>query len=166
LLSFFENTTIKFGRVITNVGFVDTTPKKKDTLLDINSQMDALGIDYKYQILGFFKLSSGLNEELGTSTISEKSIQSVAKKLKNINSKFYFLNTPEVLSDKVFTRQRPEFFYSQIYKSNELVKKISDQAGGDLIDISKVGIDTFDGVHFTDMGHKTCHKIIVSSLNI
>lgn len=168
LLSFFDNTIIKFGRVVTNVGFVDTTPKKKNTLLDIKSQLDGLGlgIEYKYQNLGYFNLASGINEELGTFSISENSINALAKKLKNINSKLYFLNTPEVLSNKGFTRCRPESFYSQIYKSNELVKKISDEAGGHLIDISKVGIDTFDGVHFTDIGHKACYKILLASLSV
>ena len=166
LLSFFDNTIIKFGRVVTNVGFVDTTPKKKNTLLDIKSQLEELGIDYKYQSLGYFNLANGINEELGTFSISENSINAIAKKLKNTNSKLYFINTPEVLSKKGFTRNRPESFYSQIYKSNKLVKKISDEAGGNLIDISKAGIDTFDGVHFTDIGHKICYKILLASLSV
>lgn len=168
LLSFFDNTIIKFGSVVTNVGFVDTTPKKKNTLLDIKSQLDGLGlgIEYKYQNLGYFNLASGINEELGTFYISENSINAIAKKLKNINSKLYFINTPEVLSNNSFKRRRPESFYSQIYKSNKLVKKISDEAGGNLIDISKVGIDTFDGVHFTDIGHKICYKILLDSLSV
>jgi len=165
-LSFLDNTIIKFGKVVTNVGFVDATPKKKNTLLDIKSQLDGLGIDYKYKNLGNFKLSKGINEELGTFSISENSINAIAKKIKKINSKLYFINTPEVLSNKGFKRNRPECFYSQINKSNELVKKLSDRSSGSLIDISKVGINTFDGVHFTGMGHKICHKILISTLNI
>tara|TARA_B100000795_G_C22750998_1_gene419422 strand:+ start:216 stop:1001 length:786 start_codon:yes stop_codon:yes gene_type:complete len=165
-LSFLDNTIIKFGKVVTNVGFVDTTPKKINTLLDIKSQLDGLGIDYQYQNLGDFKLSNGINEELGTFSISENSINAIAKKLKKINSKLYFINTPEVLSNKGFTRNRPECFYSQINKSNELVKKISGESSGNLIDISKVGVDTFDGVHFTDIGHKICYKMLLGSLTL
>jgi hypothetical protein len=166
LLSFFENTIIKFGRVITNVGFVDMTPKKKETLLDINAQLDGVGIDYKYQNLGCFKLSNGSTEELGTLSFSENSIHDIAKRFKKINSKFFFINTPEVRTNKGFRRKRPECFYSQINKSNELVKKISVKSSGHLIDISKVGIDTFDGVHFTDMDHKIFHKVLLASLDI
>ena len=116
LLSFIENTIIKFGSVITNVGFVDTTPKKKDTLLDIHAQLVGAKIGSKYQSLGRFNLSNGIDEELGAYSISKSSIHNISQRFKKIRSKFYFINTPEVIINKSFKRQRPKFFYSQINK--------------------------------------------------
>ena len=56
LLSFCENTFIKFDNILTNVGFVDTTPKKKDVLCDIKYQLDNTNLDYTYQYLCDFEL--------------------------------------------------------------------------------------------------------------
>ena len=166
LLSFLENTTIKFKRVITNVGFVDTTPKKLDTLNDIRSQFNALGITYMYQKLENFKLSNGIIEELGTLKINKNSIIDIANRLKQINSELYFINTPEVSKNNSLERKRPESFYHQINKSNILIKEISNRSNGRLIDVSKSGIHTFDGVHFTNSGHSIYFKKVLSVLNL
>jgi len=47
-----------------------------------------------------------------------------------------------------------------------MIKKISDKSRGHLIDISQVGINTFDGVHFNNMDYIICHKIMLASLVI
>ena len=166
LLSFLENTSIKFKTVITNVGFVDATPKKLDTLNDIRSQFDALGITYMYQKLENFKLSNGVIEELGTIQINKNSIIDLANRLKKITTELYFINTPEVSKNISFKRKRPESFYHQINKSNILIKEISYRSNGRLIDVSKVGIDTFDGVHFTNNGHKIYFKEVLSVIGL
>ena len=164
LLSFCENTLIEFDNVITNVGFVDTTPKKKDTLLDIESQLDNANIDYTYKYLCDFELLNGNTEELGTLSITESAILDISKRLERITSKIYFINSPEVSTNTIFERKRPKCFFPQIIKSNELVSKVSLESRSFLVDISRVGINTYDGVHFTNKGHQICHNTIISSL--
>jgi hypothetical protein len=166
LLSFCESVTAiaTFGNIITNVGFVDTTPKKKDTLLDLKSQLDYLNIDYVYQYLCNYILSNGDNEELGTMSITETGILDISNRLSRIDSNFFFINSPIVKYNTPFERNRPKCFFPQIIRSNDLVERIAVQTNSCLVDVSSIGIDTYDGVHYTDTGHKKYSNAILSCI--
>ena len=164
LLSFCENTFIKFDNILTNVGFVDTTPKK-DVLCDIKYQLDNTNVDYTYQYLCDFELLNGTTQELGTLNLSNSSITNICKRIKKIANKIYFLNSPIISNKIIFDRKRPECFYPQIIKANDLIKKLSIGSNNILIDISNIGINTFDGVHFTNEDHNICYNSIISTLD-
>jgi len=165
LLSFCESATFTFENIITNVGFVDTTPKKQDTLLDLRSQLDYANIDYLYQYLCNYVLSNGSNEKLGTLSITRDGILNISKRLSKIKSRLFFINSPEIIDNTSFERKRPKCFFPQIINSNELVNRVFFGANGCLIDISSAGIATYDGVHYTEREHHICFSAILSHID-
>jgi hypothetical protein len=148
-----QNRDYQFNNLITNLGFVDTTPKKKAVLEDVAKQLTSLDLKSNLERLEKYQLSDGKTEILSTSPYSSEAIQTFSQTLKSFRRAF-FINTPTIDPNRVFERKRPACFYSQIEVGNQLTAKICDGAEGQLVDISNQGIKTFDGVHYTEEDHK------------
>jgi len=164
LLSVLENDSISFGKVITNVGFVDTTPKKKSVLKDLAVQLASHQLGYKHKVLEEYQLSSGEVEILASYQLEPQEIVSLAQRLRDRAEKYYFVNTPLLTADIQLERARPNVFYSQLMACNRLLENLSVQMAADIVDITAKGIQTFDGVHYTADEHLTIFDKIKAAL--
>lgn len=154
LVSLCKNEDITYGNVITNVGFVDITPKKHLVLEDLKSQYLQFGYTFKKVYFKEYVLSGGIKERLSTFILDEKSSDDIVFYLSNLNSNFYFINTPLVQQISASDRHRPEEFFSQLEVTNSVLSDMATKVPGNIVDISNVGIETFDGLHYTPSEHQ------------
>lgn len=143
-----------FKNLITNLGYVDLTPKKTDYLDDAVLQITQFN-SMEYSIIEHaeYLLSDGSHEILRSIKYHESYIQELSiffnKKFKNK----YFINTPIVDRSIVLKRKRPDAFFTELSKTNELIETIAKQSSNSvLIDIRDINC-TYDGVHYTLDGH-------------
>jgi hypothetical protein len=160
------NPKLKFKNLITNLGFVDCTPKKQNNIDDILSQIELFSkssniiVDHEK-----YRLSSGNLELLKSIKYSKDYLLELNSSLHSFK-KCFFINTP-IISGYVNTeRKRPNSFFTQLYKTNELINNIVDLSNKNiLIDISDLSY-TYDGVHFTKTGHHMVFNKIKQSIGL
>ena len=156
------NIDLKFKKLITNLGFVDFTPKKESNIRDNQIQLKKFFSEEK-SILQHenYKLSNGEFELLKSIKYSEYYKKKLMKYFLIRFEKLYFLNTPLINKDKNINRERPKSFFKQLEVTNNFLNDLVKQnrKKSKLIDIMKEKI-TYDGVHYTPDGHlKIFNKI-------
>ena len=160
LINFLNNhNDIKFKYLITNIGFVDTTPKKNEFINDIFDQNPFNNKLTKTALCNYL-LNSGV-----VSTLYTVSYDSVTCKIAEILSKrfneIHLIGTFEFSRNIKIERKRPDEFYDQLKQSNKFLTKIqSFSASINYIDVrpyksmheNETDI-SYDAVHFTQKGH-------------
>ena len=156
--NFYVLNNLTFKNLITNMGFVDFTPKKKSICDDSIKQLErcigngeavAVGIE-RYSTLDKRKI------ELYSIDYSEKyrlMVQNIVSKQRTI-----IINTPQVPKDIQIERARPKSFFSAISAGNSFNLALSDT-----IMIQPDGFDeshTFDAVHYTVIGAERIMKLL------
>ena len=165
LINFLHKNEIKFKNLLTNVGFVDTTPKKNQTILDILCQASAVGVSLEKKFLCTWKLGNGEKTSLNTCYYDDICINYICDVIKTFFFHSYFLTTPVISEHKIsLCRKRPYSFFMQLQEANTLIKKIALGTEGSIIDISYHGINTYDGVHYTENDHNLIFEILDSKL--
>ncbi|WP_323651225.1 SGNH/GDSL hydrolase family protein [Aliarcobacter butzleri] len=162
------NKNLKFINLITNVGFVDCTPKKYTNIEDINIQISQFSkICNEIIKFGNYELNGGETEVLHSIKYSKEYINELNTLFHNCFKQSYFINTPLVLENIEMKRKRPKSFFSQLETTNSLINELVsiDINKNRLIDISKI-IHTYDGVHYTNTGHKKIYEKIIEELNL
>jgi hypothetical protein len=152
LYNFLKLNNLRPKKIITNMGFVDFTPKKKSILEDAIFQAEYyIGKDAATAIVAENYISSHGEEialyEMVYSNAYLKSIQSIAQA-----SSVILIDTPIVKSDIRVERQRPASFFSNLKETNKFNSKIGTYKTIDLpvFDETK----TYDGVHYTALGNE------------
>jgi len=162
------NPDLNFRNLITNLGFVDCTPKKQDNIDDIICQIKQFS-SKKYQIKQHesYNLNDGSSEILQSIEYSIEYIKESSKLLNNKFTKCYFLNTSIVSEDTKIERKRPKSFFRQLEETNNLVNEFVkyNKEKNKLIDIKDINL-TYDGVHYTNDGHQKIFNKIVEDLDI
>lgn len=162
------NKSLQFKNLVTNFGFVDCTPKKEENISDMLLQISQFS-KFKNKIIEFeqFELSNGKIEFLKSIEYSFMFKKELAKYFKNKFQKIYFINTPIVSDGIEIDRKRPKSFFSQLETTNNLINQLVDFDinKNRLIDISKI-IHTYDGVHYTNVGHKKIYEKIIKELTL
>ena len=162
------NENLHFKNLITNLGFVDCTPKKSENINDMLLQISQFS-KITNSIVEFeeFELSDGKNEILKSISYSKEYQNELMQYFNNRFEKLYFINTPVVSQDIKIERHRPKSFFSQLQATNHLISELInfDTNKNILIDISKL-VYTYDGVHYTSVGHEKIYKAIVKELNL
>jgi len=150
------NPSLSFKNLITNLGFVDCTPKKESNIKDIEEQIDEnikirLGRINQEQ----YMLNNGEQEMLATISYNSKYIYKIVNLLNSKFEKLYFINTPKITNDINFERKRPNSFFFQLEKTNNLIESIIENINKPvkLINIKSM-VSTYDGVHFNKNGHE------------
>ena len=174
LLNFLDkNKSLKFKNLITNLGFVDLTPKKDDLLIDMKKQISYL---WKYDIdsekLSPYKLSTGEIEILYSLVYDKKYISFIYNQfLLNDFNKIYFINTPIIDKKIKIKRKRPIEFFKKIIDTNTDINEISNKLmNSKIIDIKNsfngnvTENYTNDAVHYTDTGHDLIFKNIIRQI--
>ncbi|MDD5090816.1 MAG: SGNH/GDSL hydrolase family protein [Candidatus Wallbacteria bacterium] len=169
LINFLVNQSLSFDVLITNLGFVDHTPKKIDLVEDMIRQSTAILSDWGNIIeLEEYRLSSGELTTLKSIEYSADMEKLIGRTLAERFSKAFLVNTPVIDKNWEFERPRPECFFQRILSANELVRRIARLSTSKLIDISgagKFGRFAYDAVHYTGEGHKTIGDLIIAELH-
>jgi len=162
------NTNLKFNTLITNLGFVDCTPKKDENIKDMQLQISQFWKD-KNQIIKHenYELSKGNFEVLKSIAYSKNYIEELGSYFDTMFTMLYFINTPIVSSKTIIERERPLSFFSQLKSTNELVDILVNKNihKSKLINIQDLNF-TYDAVHYTKEGHQKIFNKIVEDLNI
>lgn len=162
------NENLQFENLITNLGFVDCTPKKEQNIDDMLFQISQF-LKSKNEKIEFeeFQLDDGKIEILKGISYSLEFKKELASCFSTRFEKLYFINTPIVPETIKIERKRPKSFFSQLEITNNLINELLkfDTDKNKLINISKI-IDTYDGVHYTNQAHKKIYKKIAKELNL
>lgn len=150
------NPTLTFKNLITNLGFVDCTPKKEENIRDIQLQINEhMNIELNQLAQENYLLLNGQYEMLKTLSYNEKYTFEIARLLNQRFTELYFITTPIIDHAVHFERKRPNSFFLQLHKTNELIAQIIEKIKHPvtLLDIKNLD-STYDGVHFDRIGHQ------------
>lgn len=170
LINFIEaNPKFVFKYLITNLGFVDTTPKKRENIEDICVQLGEENVKKcKIIELESYLMSSGIEEKLYSIEYSKALIRDFSNIFEQYFSKIFCINTPIVPITFQFERIRPKSFYIRLESSNALLKEMARiNSNVTIVDIASLGVEsnlTYDAVHYTSYGHQLIYKTIVDKI--
>ncbi len=160
LINFVMLNNIKYKNLITNVGFVDLTPKKINYIRDIIDQNPFKNISIKTKFLTDYFDENSKNIKLYNIIICEKLINLISSFISDNFNQIFLIKTFEFKSSIKVERKRPDCFYSLLKETNVLLSNIS-MLNSNIIeveiklsqikDFSKI---SYDAVHFTEFGHK------------
>lgn len=167
LLNFLKlNSELKFKNLITNLGFVDLTPKKQSNIDDMLYQINQFyHFDGKIIEKENYELSGGGTESMKVLDYSTEYILYTNSILIEKFEKIFLINTPIISENIKIDRIRPKSFFKQLKKTNELIEKILIlDKKYELIDIKSIN-KTFDAVHFNRYGHKDVFNLIKNKID-
>lgn len=158
LINFVKASGINYKSLITNVGFVDLTPKKKDVIDDIILQAKSAipKIDAELIELEEITLSSGSIEML-YSLRWETYVTMIAHFIETTFENSLFIETPVFGSEIQFERKRPESFFSQLHESQSFIRNIAKNIShSKVVALPEFEAKQFmdDGVHYIKDGHR------------
>lgn len=151
LINFLNYNQIKPAKIITNLGFVDFTPKKKSILEDIIQQVEfAVGQNIADAVFCENYISSEGVVPIYYNQYKPEYRQAIEK----ISAKIpmVIINTPVTDPNIRIERLRPQSFYQCQFMTinfNRLIKHAI------VVDMPKISLEhTYDAVHYTDFGNE------------
>jgi hypothetical protein len=132
--------------VLTNVGLVDCTPKKRPLCDDVLAQIRFVQPHTTSRLCSFepYVLSSGVSEALYSVEYGDEYLSTLRSRVNAQQT--IAVKTPLVSPALAIDRARPPAFFSQLEASNTLVDAIGCQA----IELGEFDAGlTYDGVHWT-----------------
>ena len=152
LYNFYILNNFKFSGLITNMGFVDFTPKKKSICEDSLEQISkAVGYgEANTKSLEFLKTEDNQDLEVFTIEYSEKyklMAEKIIKKQRTI-----ILNSPKINKNIAIERTRPDSFFESLSLGNTFNNNLSNATIIEPGTFDKS--HTFDAVHYTPLGSK------------
>jgi hypothetical protein len=162
LIGFLALNRLEPAKIVTNMGFVDFTPKKESILQDSVQQVDSivgLGVAKTRFVEEYFSISHEVMPlyAMTYSSAYRESIESIAAR-----HSLVIVNTPITSPSIAIVRKRPAAFFSAQVESNEFNHSI---AGAQVIDLPKFDETmTYDAVHFTRRGNKIIFDTIKDTL--
>jgi hypothetical protein len=169
LINFLKLNDLKFSYLISNLGFVDLTPKKEEFINDIFEQSPFLKDNLQKDLLCNYELNSGKVTSLYTVNYSIITNE-IANKLQNKFKKTYLLGSFEFNNNIKISRKRPLEFFTQLNETNKFIQKIADYSTNILyVDVNKNIPDegseiSYDAVHFTQSGHNLIFEICLNAI--
>ena len=160
LINFLQKNQIKFNKLITNLGFVDTTPKKSEFIDDIIDQTPAKfsrSLLSKVELCNY-KLNSGDSVPLYSVDYGDM-VGLFATEISQYFEKIFLIEVFEFDHNIKIKRERPPQFYTQLKDANNLIRNISSfNRKFELINMGGVKNYpqeefSYDAVHFTKAGH-------------
>ena len=161
LVGFINLNKLKPTKIITNMGFVDFTPKKHQILEDVVRQIDSV-IGRHTAVSYFIENFASMSGEIPLYAMSygdayRKAIEAYTEKYDLI-----VLNTPLTDADISIARKRPNSFFTAQAESNSFNHSIH---GARVIDFPRFNeLHTYDAVHFTQRGNQVVFDRLVDFL--
>ena len=145
------------------MGFVDFTPKKKETIEKSILQYNLFfpKIEAKIDFLEKYTDENNIHLDLYQQTYPKKFIDSLEKLLKNTNT--IIVNTPLLKEGFFFSRKRPKSFLHSIKIGNNFNHTLKIKKT--IIDFEEFDNKlTYDGVHYTNQGNEKLYTSIKNHL--
>ena len=162
LINFMAISTVKPAKIITNMGFVDFTPKKKAILEDAMQQVNFI-IGKGIATAGFAEVfvSSACEKidlySMSYADVFKKSIENITIQIPTV-----IINTPIVDQNIKLERKRPHTFFTALADSAEFNRAIT---GAQIVDFPHFyEILTYDAVHYTQHGNEAIFEKIKAYL--
>jgi hypothetical protein len=158
LINFMVINTLNPGKIISNMGFVDFTPKKLAILEDAIEQVEftiGKGVATSMFVEAYIS-SSGEGIDLYSMSYSEeykKAIECITNKIPTV-----IINTPIVAEDIDIERKRPHSFYVGLAIAKEFNQTIKTAQLVDIPDFDE--LLTYDAVHSTQQGNEVIFEKI------
>jgi hypothetical protein len=162
LFNFLAINALKPGQIITNMGFVDFTPKKQAILADAVQQVEArMGVGLaRSQFVEEYATADGETLALYSMSYAAGYRQRIETMIADGSA--IVLNTPPVSPDISVPRKRPRSFFSAVDKGNAFNRSIS---GATVIDLPVFDESyTYDAVHYTNRGNELIFGRLVEYL--
>jgi hypothetical protein len=162
LINFMIINKINPTRIITNMGFVDFTPKKLSIAKDVIAQAEyAVGKDpVNSFVTSHFESSLNTSVELFTYKYNKKYQELVQRIILKVST--IIINTPYVDQAISFTRRRPIAFYNGLQESARFNRSLK---AGTLIELPSFDDRyTYDAVHYTQLGNDLIFDKLVAYL--
>lgn len=158
LISFLRVNKIKPLNIITNMGFVDFTPKKKVILENSIYQVDkavGIGVAKPVYVQHYASLSGPLIPlyALEYDNRYRKSVENIAN-----STQLLILNTPLTDSNIKIQRKRPSSFYLAQKESNCFNQSIRGARVINFPDFNEM--QTYDAVHYTCSGNELIYQCL------
>ena len=153
LYNFLSTNKIMFNNLITNMGFVDFTPKKIELSNEVCSQLSLRMKDVNYEVIFRQKylLSNGRKESIYTikyDKIYFEKINSMIEKFDTV-----LINTPKVKETIRLNRDRPKSFFEGVQDTISFNNSLSNASK--ILNFNDFTTnETFDGVHYTRVGNQ------------
>ena len=153
LMKYLKNVDLKTTTLITNVGFVDYTPKKIEILNEFILNGKEIGVEIEpKKVETKYKLSDGIFADLYSNFYTYENIKSIIEELKALK-KILFINSSENFKNRDnWDRKRPNSFFKSVVASNDLIQNLNHQLKNSVI-IDSLSLETFDGVHYLEKSH-------------
>lgn len=162
LVNFLTINEISARVLVTNMGFVDFTPKKKATLERAVEQVRSMaGSDQAtISFLEKYPATDGMLLDLYRIDYGDRYrqvIDSFSRRQHTI-----ILNSPDIDPAIHFERRRPLSFFSALTEANQFNRQI---AGAEVIDFEPFDESlTYDAVHYTDRGNELIFSRLKESM--
>jgi hypothetical protein len=162
LINFLILNKLSPPKIVTNMGFVDFTPKKQVILEDAIQQVEAFmgrGVAVSRVVEQY--VSSG-GEEIPLFAMSygwdyKHRIEAVAQ-----SHSLTIINSPPLSPEIRLQRERPRAFFANLDEANKFNRSIS---GARIIDFPVFDeTQTYDGVHYTNLGNDLIFRKIKECL--
>jgi len=171
LINFIKLNGVQFKYLITNVGFVETTPKKEEFIDDIISQCPILNTNLRKYPLCDYPLNTGKIATL-YSIDYESVISLIANSLHANFKQTHLIGAYEFTSGIKIQRNRPKEFYNQLKMANKLMRTVCGLS--DNIEFVDVNCQipqnqedlSYDAMHFTQEGHNNMLDFCLNLLDI
>lgn len=149
LISTFKLNSMKPRKIITNMGFVDFTPKKKSVALDLLNQTRIFCDSHAY----ISAISQNSTDPSGPDLFSvnytaefHKTVTTLIHSVETI-----VIDTPLVDQNIKLERQRPLAFFDALVNTRNFLRSLTNCK---LVELDYFSADlTYDGVHYTRSGN-------------
>lgn len=166
LINFLELSERSFDVVITNVGFVDTTPKKASIVADIIEQSQGLLSREDVAFCDKIPLSSGEIADIYSILYSDLVCKQISERLSRYSRASLLLGTTEYNASVAIERERPASFFSNLRVANRLISRVASQSSA-IVYFNPLPYchddrhgTTLDAVHYSAIGHQYVFDIL------
>ena len=152
LYNFLSANEITFNNLITNMGFVDFTPKKIEIINEVCSQLAFKMRDVAYDVIFRQKylLSNGREESIYTIRYNQLYFEKINKMIGKFNT--ILINTPKVTESIVLKRARPKSFFNCVQDTISFNNSLFNAST--ILNFEDFTTkETYDGVHYTYIGN-------------
>ncbi|MCG9900343.1 MAG: hypothetical protein MH132_10110 [Hydrotalea sp.] len=139
-------------RIITNMGFVDFTPKKMSIIEKSTCQYDLFFSKDEASVIFLEKYLTKSDGVIGLfqQAYPQKFYFALHNLLNSFNT--LILNTPLLVPDFLFERDRPSSFFDSLLLTNNFNHSL--KINGKVVDFNAFdNSKSYDGVHYTDKGN-------------
>jgi hypothetical protein len=152
LFNFLASNALRPKQIITNMGFVDFTPKKRAILVDAIQQVEArMGAGVAHaRFVEQYPGEPGESLELYAMSYDARYRERIESMIAGIPT--VVINTPIVPADIRVPRRRPSSFFAALELTTEFNRSIR---GATVVDLPVFDESyTYDGVHYTNLGNE------------